>query len=58
MRHIVLLEAGRLADQLRPLLDETQWQAFQQQLSTVKQVEQTIRNSGQWPVSPLTDDDF
>ena len=57
MQYIVWFEAGRLEDQLKPLLDETQWQLFQGQVNNAKRVEQTLRNSGLWPAARPTDED-
>lgn len=58
IQYIVWLEADRLEDQLKPLLDETQRLAFQQQVGKARQVEQALRSSGQWPGAQPADDDF
>ena len=57
MQYIVWSEAGRLEDQLKPLLDETQRQAFQQQVSNARRVEQSLRQSGRWPAAQAADDE-
>jgi len=57
IQYIVWLEAGRLEDQLKPLLDESQWQIFRQQVSNARRSEQALRQSGQWPVARPADDD-
>ena len=58
IQYFVWLEAGRLEDQLKPLLDETQRLAVKQQVSNARRVEQVLRSTGQWPVAQPADDDF
>jgi hypothetical protein len=55
--YIVMLEAARLEEQLKPLLDDQQWVAFQTQLVVARRVEPTLRRMGEWPISPPSDDD-
>jgi hypothetical protein len=56
-QYIVLLEAARLEERLKPLFDDEQWRAFQTQLVVARRVEPTLRRMGQWPISPPSDDD-
>ena len=58
IQYIVWFEAGKLEDHLKPLLDETQWLAFQQQVGNARQVEQALRNRGLWPAAQPADDEF
>jgi hypothetical protein len=57
MQYIVWFEAGRIQDRLKPLLSERQLAAFQQQVTNAKRVEQTLRQSGAWPLAQLADDE-
>jgi hypothetical protein len=57
MNYIVLLEADRIADQVRPLMDDEQWEAFQQLVIPAKRVEPAIRRYAQWPPAPVNDED-
>jgi hypothetical protein len=56
-RYVVLLEASRMEDQLKPLLAEIQWQTFQTQVTQARQAEPTLRKLGLWPARSLEDDD-
>lgn len=57
MRYIVLLEADRLADNVRPLMNDEQWEEFQKLVEQAKRVEPSIRRYAQWPPVPVSDDD-
>lgn len=57
MRYIVLLEADRIADQVRPLMDEEQWEEFQKLVAQAKRVEPSIRRYAQWPPASPDEDD-
>jgi hypothetical protein len=57
LHYIVLLEAVRLEERLKPLLTEENWKKLQTQAAQAKQIEATLRNSGQWPVVPEDDEE-
>lgn len=57
MRYIVMLEADRIADQLRPLMDDEQWDEFQKLVTQAKRVEPSIRRYAQWPPVANNEDD-
>ncbi|MBI5759546.1 MAG: hypothetical protein HZA46_13590 [Planctomycetales bacterium] len=57
MPYIVLLEADRLEDQLKPLLNETQWHAFKTQVVQARRLEPNIRQLAQWPLPAPEDDE-
>ncbi|TXT22001.1 MAG: hypothetical protein FD138_3842 [Planctomycetota bacterium] len=57
MNYIVLLEADRIADQIRPLMDDEQWEAFQKLVAQAKRVEPSIRRYAQWPPTSADEDD-
>jgi hypothetical protein len=57
MNYIVLLEADRIADQVRPLMDDEQWEAFQKLVAQAKRVEPSIRRYAQWPPAPAEEED-
>ena len=55
--YIVLLEAGKLEDRLKPILSEVTWMELQRQIGRAKQMEVILRNSGRWPARPAEDDE-
>ena len=55
--YVVLVEAGKLEDRLKPILSEEIWEKLQIQITQAKQVEATLRRSGQWPVRSAEDDE-
>ncbi len=55
--YIVLVEAGKLEDRLKPILSEETWGKLQIQITQAKQNEVALRRSGEWPVRPVEDDD-
>lgn len=57
MRYIVFLEADCIAGQLRPLLDDEQWEEFQKLVGQAKRVEPNIRRYAQWLIDSTSDDD-
>lgn len=57
MHYIVMLEADRIADQVQPLMDEVQWEAFQKLVTQAKRVEPSIRRYAQWPPAANNEDD-
>ena len=57
MNYIVLLEADRIAEQIRPLMDDEQWEAFQKLVAQAKRVEPNIRRYAQWPPASPNEDD-
>jgi hypothetical protein len=57
VQFIVMLEASRLEDQLKPLLNEDQWQTFRQQVNNARRMENMLRQSGQWPAPQAEDDE-
>ncbi len=56
IHYVVLVEAGKLEDRLKPLVSEEVWEKLQKQITQARQVEATLRKSGQWPAR-ATDDD-
>lgn len=56
IHYVVLVEAGKLEDRLKPLVSEEVWDKLQKQITQARQVEATLRKSGQWPAR-ATDDD-
>lgn len=54
--YIVLVEAGKQEDRLKPFVPEEVWEKLQKQIFQARQVEASLRRSGQWPVR-TTDDD-
>lgn len=46
---VVILEAAKLEDRLKPLVSEETWTQIQRQITQAKQAEVTLRASGQWP---------
>ena len=52
--YIVLLEAGKLEDRLKPILSEVTFGELQRQIGRAKQMEVILRKSGQWPVFIVT----
>lgn len=57
MNYIVLLEANRIEVQIRPLMDNEQWEAFQKLVAQAQRVEPSIRRYAQWPPTSASDDD-
>ncbi len=57
IHYIVLSEVRRLEDRLKPLLTEENWETLETQAAQAKQVEATLRSSGQWPVAPEDDEE-
>ena len=57
INYVVLVEAGKLEDRLKPILHEEVWEKLQTQITQAKQIEATLRRSGQWPVRAADDDD-
>lgn len=55
--YVVLVEAGKLEDRLKPILHEEVWKKLQTQITQAKQIEATLRRSGQWPERAADDDD-
>lgn len=55
--YVVLVEAGKLEDSLKPIVSDEIWEKLQPQITQAKQVEVTFRNSGQWPARSTEDDD-
>ena len=55
IHYIVLLEAGRLEEQLKPLLTEENWGKLQTQITQARSVEPQLRRMGHLP--RLADDD-
>ncbi len=56
INYFVLVEAGKLEDRLKPILHEDVWEKLQIQIAHAKQIEATLRRSGQWPVHAADDD--
>lgn len=56
INYVVLVEAGKLEDRLKPILHEEVWEKLQTQITQAKQIEATLRRSGQWPVRAEDDD--
>ncbi len=56
INYVVLVEAGKLEDRLKPILHEEVWETLQKQITQAKQIEATLRRSGQWPVRAEEDD--
>lgn len=54
--YVVLVEAGKLEDRLKPILHEDVWEKLRVQIAQAKQIEATLRRSGQWPVRAADDD--
>ena len=57
INYVVLVEAGKLEDRLKPILHEDVWEKLQTQIAQAKQIEATLRRSGQWPVRAADDDE-
>ncbi len=57
INYVVLVEAGKLEDRLKPILHEDVWETLQKQITQAKQVEAALRRSGQWPVRAADDDE-
>ena len=55
---IVLLEAGRLEEQLKPVLNDAEWQALQIQINQAQRSAPHLRDSGIWPIEPNDDDEL
>jgi hypothetical protein len=55
-RYIVMLEAARLENVLRPLLAESEWRAIEAQVAVARQLEPILRKTGQWPVPPTDEE--
>ncbi|MFM9964746.1 MAG: hypothetical protein ACKV2Q_26365 [Planctomycetaceae bacterium] len=55
--YVVLVEAGKLEDRLKPIVSEEIWEKLQVQIAQAKQVEVSLRKSGQWPARPADDED-
>lgn len=57
IHYVVLVEVGRLEDRLKPIVSEEVWENLQKQITQAKQIEATLRRSGQWPARAADDDD-
>lgn len=57
INYVVLVEAGKLEDRLKLILHEEVWEKLQTQITQAKQIEATLRRSGQWPVRAPEDED-
>ena len=55
--YVVLVEAGKLEDRLKPILPEEIWEKLQTQITQAKQNEAALRRSGQWPVRAADDEE-
>lgn len=55
--YVVLVEAGKQEDRLKPILSDEIWEKLQTQITQAKQNEATLRRSGQWPARSTEDDD-
>lgn len=53
----MLLEANRIADQVRPLMSEKEQEAFEKLVTKAKQLEPTIRRYSQWPPASAEEDE-
>jgi hypothetical protein len=49
-RYIVMLEIGRLEKLVKPLLTESEWESMRARINSARQLEPTLRRSGQWPL--------
>ncbi len=56
IHYVVLVEAAKLEDRLKPLVSEEVWEKLQKQIAQAQRLEATLRKSGQWPTR-TTDDD-
>ncbi len=54
--YIVLVEIGKQEDRLKPIVPDEIWDKLQTQITQAKQVEATLRKSGQWPAREVEDD--
>jgi hypothetical protein len=52
--YLVILQAGELEQEIRPLMDAAQWERFQLAWTQARRVEPTLRNLGFWPI--ISDD--
>ena len=57
INYVVLVEVGKLEDRLKPILHEDVWEKLRTQITQAKQIEATLRRSGQWPVRAADDDE-
>lgn len=57
INYVVLVEAGKLEERLKPILPEDVWEKLRIQIGHAKQIEATLRKSGQWPVRAADDDE-
>lgn len=56
IHYVVLVEAGKLEDRLKPLVSEEVWDKLQKQITQARQIEASLRKSGQWPARAKDDD--
>lgn len=56
IHYVVLVEAGNLEDRLKPLVSEEVWEKLQKQITQARQIEASLRKSGQWPERAKDDD--
>lgn len=56
IHYVVLVEAAKLEDHLKPLVSEEVWQKLQKQITQARQIEASLRKSGQWPARAKDDD--
>lgn len=56
IHQVVLVEAGKLEDRLKPLVSDEDWGKLQRQIAQARQVEAALRRSGAWPVRAADDD--
>lgn len=54
--YVVLVEVGKLEDRLKPLVSEEVWEKLQKQITQARQIEASLRKSGQWPERARDDD--
>jgi hypothetical protein len=57
LQYIVLLEIGRLENQLKPLVSEESWKKLQAQVVDARRLEPALRKSKVWPVAHADDDE-
>ncbi len=48
--YIAILVADDMSDELRPILDDTQWQHLQSQIPAGRRLEPRLRSFGLWPI--------
>jgi hypothetical protein len=54
--YVVLLEAVRMEDRLRPLMTDAEWQSVEALAAQAKQLEPMLKASGFWP-APFPEDE-